>query len=847
MPSLAAVGGERSRLVVQLLRVRAAIYAIVGTVGLLATGPSAVGAVAGLLAIAALILVPAAALRISWRWALITTGYIDVIVAFLVWWGLGVDPLVTLLTIMLAVVVVSLLVDVRSGVVLTSVAVALELVKLPIAASGLVGSDVSVAQPLMRAASIVAAYVTAQLIAGHLERSRRRMEGAQQSYRELVAEREEQLARHESHERFQRAFIDSATPFVIADLDGTLREVNGSLCELLGYEAPDLVGETWTKIVIADDVEPLLGVVRRAVGRDPGAFHAEVRLVARSGSVITCLLDGSVLTDRDGRPERLFALAHDLTEQRAVESALRENEARYRRFFERIPVALYQSEPGGTIVDGNRALVELLGADSVEDLLGRDAGDFYALPGDRSRVTEMLLEMGVGTTESLLERLDGSPIWVRDTTRVVEHDEGLFFEGALVDVTARRRVEGELRARARQQEAVAMLSQTALASTDLDATLDGSVAVVSSVLGTTTTIVLERTADATFGLRAKRGWHGDADLITRSLGSRTLTAPTPIVLRNSEEVRSAAPDLGARNLASGVSVAIPGAEEPFGVLWAFCSEERVFSPDDVNFLVSVANVLAAAIMRHRARIRLEELVRSKDEFIASVSHELRTPLTVVAGMAQELSERLESFSGEEMAELIELMVDQSRDMSDLIEDLLVAARSDIGKLSVRVGAFDVASSVRGVLGGLRPRERARITQRWGDAITGGGGVALVDPVRLRQVMRNLITNALRYGGEEIDIEILPRETSVVVRVCDNGPGIAEVDRERIFEPYHVAHDSAGQPSSVGLGLTVSRRLAELMAGSLEYHHDNGAVFELTLPRAVEQVSIGLVEDANLSM
>lgn len=88
---------------------------------------------------------------------------------------------------------------------------------------------------------------------------------------------------------------------------------------------------------------------------------------------------------------------------------------------------------------------------------------------------------------------------------------------------------------------------------------------------------------------------------------------------------------------------------------------------------------------------------------------------------------------------------------------------------------------------------------------------------------------------------------MVVRVCDNGPGIAEVDRERIFEPYHVAHDSAGQPSSVGLGLTVSRRLAELMAGSLEYHHDNGAVFELTLPRAVEQVSIGLVEDANLSM
>ena len=82
--------------------------------------------------------------------------------------------------------------------------------------------------------------------------------------------------------------------------------------------------------------------------------------------------------------------------------------------------------------------------------------------------------------------------------------------------------------------------------------------------------------------------------------------------------------------------------------------------------------------------RLEELVRSKDQFIASVSHELRTPLTVVAGMADELSAGWNEFGDGEINELLGLMVEQSRDMTDLIEDLLVAARADIGKVAVSI-------------------------------------------------------------------------------------------------------------------------------------------------------------------
>jgi len=110
-------------------------------------------------------------------------------------------------------------------------------------------------------------------------------------------------------------------------------------------------------------------------------------------------------------------------------------------------------------------------------------------------------------------------------------------------------------------------------------------------------------------------------------------------------------------------------------------------------------------------------------------------------------------------------------------------------------------------------------------------VALADPIRFRQIVRNLVTNAIRYGGDEIQISMSRKGDRVAVCVADDGPGVPEEDRERIFEAYHRAHSSAGQPGSVGLGLTVSRTLAELMGGSLSYSKNGLSTFVLDLPMA----------------
>ena len=247
----------------------------------------------------------------------------------------------------------------------------------------------------------------------------------------------------------------------------------------------------------------------------------------------------------------------------------------------------------------------------------------------------------------------------------------------------------------------------------------------------------------------------------------------------------------------------------------------IWNDKRVSGIIGVANDITD---RKVASERLEQLVRSKDEFVASVSHELRTPSTVVVGFAQELRSNLSGLSREDLHSFVELIAEQSMEVADLVEDLLVAARVDIDKVAVALEPLDVRDQIDTVLSAWREERAGRVS------VDCDNVKAFADPVRLRQILRNLLTNAQRYGGEQIDVSVSHVGEQVLIRVRDDGAGIPARDREKIFEPYHRAHRFEGQPASVGLGLTVSRQLARLMGGDLNYTYADGhSVFMLSLP------------------
>ncbi len=227
----------------------------------------------------------------------------------------------------------------------------------------------------------------------------------------------------------------------------------------------------------------------------------------------------------------------------------------------------------------------------------------------------------------------------------------------------------------------------------------------------------------------------------------------------------------------------------------------------------------------RDQSRLRSLVASKDEFIATVSHELRTPLTAVVGLAEELRERFDDFSRSEVDEFVRLLVAESADVAHIVEDLLVAARTDLGSLAMSIEEVDVGGAVHAAAG-----DAPNVPVVW--ASEAGRDVTVrADPLRLRQILRNLIANAVRYGGPTVRV-VVAGGPEVTVEVRDDGPALRADERALIFEPYHGAPTAPGRPGSVGLGLTVSRRLARLMGGDVEYHHDGAeAIFRLRLPAA----------------
>ncbi|MDJ0664144.1 MAG: ATP-binding protein [Acidimicrobiia bacterium] len=261
---------------------------------------------------------------------------------------------------------------------------------------------------------------------------------------------------------------------------------------------------------------------------------------------------------------------------------------------------------------------------------------------------------------------------------------------------------------------------------------------------------------------------------------------------------------------------------------------RRFSPADLELLDTIANHASLTLERASVIERLKsevaeklDVIRSKDQLIAAVSHELRTPLTGVLGFAEMLRDNRTEFSREDEDAMLRSIAEEAGDLTNLVEDLLTAARAQMGSLTIAANPVP-----------LRPLISRVIETTLGSAhhvvVSGPETVVWADDGRVRQILRNLITNAQRYGGHQIHVATHVAGKTVHIRVSDNGDGIPESDQERIFAAYESAHDPGTQPGSLGLGLSISRSLARLMGGDLSYQRTDGwTTFDFQLPAFIE--------------
>lgn len=247
-------------------------------------------------------------------------------------------------------------------------------------------------------------------------------------------------------------------------------------------------------------------------------------------------------------------------------------------------------------------------------------------------------------------------------------------------------------------------------------------------------------------------------------------------------------------------------------------------------LGSAFNEMAEELQR-RAGER-DQLDRMKDEFVLTASHELRSPLTSVQGFAELLLLERERLSPKQ-AETVEVILDNTRHLVRLLNDLLDLARSDAGRLTIRPEPAEAASLIEDAVRTMRAQFDAR-DQRLAVELETDLPWVDADRDRIRQVLVNLLTNANEYCPEGASIGVKARRAGaeVEIDVIDDGPGIPEQQLEHIFERF--TRGDAGETQRVGgtgLGLAISKSLIELHGGSIaaESAPGGGSTFRVRLP------------------
>lgn len=507
--------------------------------------------------------------------------------------------------------------------------------------------------------------------------------------------------------------------------------------------------------------------------------------------------------------------------------ALAKSERTRIEIFRSVPVGLFRCGPNGDLIDSNPALAGMLGYAGTADVIGRNVADLHESSDDWWSLTERLDE-GHGPLRFAhrMKRGDGEVIWVRGFAQTVRTVTGqlLFHEGSIEDITQRRETEARSRQNAERFRNVFERAPIGIWEEDysrvgdrLEQLRSDGVDDLAEYLGEHPEEIRRLTGLIEFldvnpaGIELIRAPSKEQALINVLPD----TAPAAVVEGFVAEFLAIWEDRDSIMLEITGTTA-DGESTDLALSWA-AARRSDGTLDLSRVVVAIQDI---AIIKDAER-QLEALIQSKDELIATVSHELRTPLTSILGIALELRDNHSSLSRQEVAELVSLIADQSGELANIVEDLLVAAHTEAGTISIKPQRVDIANEIDKIL----PTDPSHAELTIDEDV-----FARADPLRVRQILRNLLTNAQRYGGETITVEAHAVADRAIVRVEDTGSGIPESEQESIFEPYVRSGGDGGLPGSLGLGLSVSRQLARLMGGDLTYEYDGGSVFELSLPR-----------------
>ena len=295
-------------------------------------------------------------------------------------------------------------------------------------------------------------------------------------------------------------------------------------------------------------------------------------------------------------------------------------------------------------------------------------------------------------------------------------------------------------------------------------------------------------------------------------------------------------DLLELGLRSRVLAPLLVGPRTIGMLGLVRADANAFDDEEVELVALLGRFVATAVQNIRAyeaeRNTADELRRLSElraDFVSLVSHELRSPMAAVIGAARTLEARWRELTAEQRQSFLALIGDETSRLATLVGDVLDTSRIEAGTFSFTFRDVDVAELVRDVAAGAEVAQDEVLVRA---ELNGPLPRVRGDRERLRQVIQNLVDNAVKYSaaGAEVRVSAEMDDGSIRVDVCDDGPGIPLADQELIFEKFGRSGGGDARPGT-GLGLFIARSIAEAHGGSVEVESapEEGATFTLRLP------------------
>jgi len=631
----------------------------------------------------------------------------------------------------------------------------------------------------------------------------------------------------ESEERFREVFEHAPFGMCVSGPDGRFLQVNAAFCRMVGYSEQELFATVWSELTHPDDLESSLRRMEQLLQDPGGCVEAEKRYIHRSGNVVWGRMRMSIVRDSGGSPQYSVVHIEDITERKRAEEALHESEKRYRVLAHALQSAgecICITDTEDRFLYVNDAFLRTYGY-GEDELIGRHVGILRSARSSPEIQDEILPATMAGNWHGELwnRSKDGREFPISLSTSSVCDEDGqrIALVGIARDITDRKQAEQALRS---SEEKFRQLAENMREVVWMAPMTRNEAPYASPAYA--------------------RIWGRTCDSVNQNQMS-WMDAVHPDDLEEARRLVTAA--VGRGPVEAEFRICVPSGQEKW------IHNQAIPIRDQAGQLIRIVGIAEDITERKRyeaeliqAREAADAANRAKSSFLANMSHEIRTPMNGVIGMIQLL---LETDLTAEQRRYAQVAHTSGWSLLRLINDILDFSKIEARKVVLENLGFKLCDTVEEVVELLKVQAKAQGLDLHSRVSPGMPAVLRGDAHRLRQVLTNLVGNAIKFterGKVTVEASLESQEggkATVRFTVTDTGIGIRQDQAGKLFSRFSQADASTTRKyGGAGLGLAICKQLVELMGGTIGVDSREGhgstfwftTVFELGLELAASQ-------------